>query len=283
MASVCLAVICNDELYREQAEIIAQQVAVSVQFAVDVQNLTTPEFVILLDAQGIALQRTGRKAPGPIRVDFAEGSVDHRRKFGGGKGQMIAKAVGIKANCYPLVLDATAGLGKDAFVLATLGCRVQMLERSPCVHALLENGLQRARNQASYDDPELQQILGRMELLAADSHDYLQQFTSSGAIDAIRPHVVYLDPMFPDRQKTADVKKDMAAFHQLVGKDIDADGLLQKALVCALYRVVVKRPRKAPFLAGQSPSYQLEGKSSRFDIYTLKKMPDILPPALVPH
>lgn len=289
MTSVPLVVICNHDSYREQAEALAQRLMVPVQFAVDVQNLTSPDYVadytagyaMIFDGQGLALQQTGHKAPGPIRVDFSAGAVDHRRKFGGGKGQMIAKAVGVKANTYPLVLDATAGLGKDAFVLATLGCRVQMLERSPCVYALLRNGLERARDSASYDDPELKQILARMELFAGDSHDYLQQLASAGEIGTLRPDVIYLDPMFPDRQKTADVKKEMAAFHHLVGKDMDADGLLQKALACAGYRVVVKRPRKAPFIADRPPSYQLEGKSSRFDIYTLKKMPDVLRPALL--
>ena len=108
-----------------------------------------------------------------------------------------------------------------------------------------------------------------MELLAVDSQDYLGQLS-----DEYRPDVIYLDPMFPDRQKTADVKKEMAAFHQVVGQDEDADLLLEKALAKANYRVVVKRPRKAPFIANKTPSYQLEGKSSRYDIYTIKKMPE---------
>lgn len=184
---------------------------------------------------------------------------------------MIAKAVGVKAGVYPHVLDATAGLGKDAFVLATLGCRVQMLERSPIVHVLLQDGLQRAREQSGFDDPELARIIARMDLLSADSQDYLSHIS-----DNERPDVIYLDPMFPDRQKSADVKKEMAAFHHVVGKDEDADSLLDKALAQALYRVVVKRPRKAPFIANKTPSYQLEGKSSRYDIYTIKKMPEIL-------
>lgn len=275
-------VVCNYESYRDQAEIFAKRLNVSVQYGVDVQSLIEPEFVMLFDEQGIALQQTGRKAPGPIRAEFAEGAVDHRRKFGGGKGQMIAKAVGVKANVYPFVLDATAGLGKDAFVLATLGCKVMMLERSVCVHALLQDGLERARSASAYEDPELQKIIARMELLATDSRDFLLQLSSHAIDDAnssVRPDVVYLDPMFPDRQKTADVKKEMAAFHHVVGKDVDADALLEKALATAQYRVVVKRPRKAPFLADKAPSYQLEGKSSRFDIYTLKKMPDVLHPA----
>jgi 16S rRNA (guanine1516-N2)-methyltransferase len=182
---------------------------------------------------------------------------------------MIAKAVGVKAGVYPKVLDATAGLGKDAFVLATLGCHLQMLERSPVVHALLADGLARAREFSIYEDPELAQIIARMELLAVDSQDYLAQIA-----DDNRPDVIYLDPMFPDRQKSADVKKEMAAFHHVVGKDEDADSLLEKALAKANYRVVVKRPRKAPFINNKTPSYQLEGKSSRYDIYTIKKMPE---------
>ena len=266
-----LWVVCLEPELAETAQALAAQLQQPLKFDIDVAGLESPEFVIVFGKYGVSLQQTGRKAPGPIRAEFAEGAVDHRRKFGGGKGQMIAKAVGVKAGVYPKVLDATAGLGKDAFVLATLGCNVQMLERSPVVHALLQDGLTRAREASIVDDPGLAQILTRMQLLAVDSQDYLYQITETD-----RPDVVYLDPMFPDRQKAADVKKEMAAFHHVVGKDEDADALLEKALAAATYRVVVKRPRKAPFIANKTPSYQLEGKSSRYDIYTIKKMPERL-------
>ncbi|MET0357610.1 MAG: class I SAM-dependent methyltransferase [Cellvibrio sp.] len=268
-----LWVVCQSPLFEREAQALAKSLQQPLKFDVDTTNLQEPEFVVVFDTEGVSLQHTGRKAPGPIRAEFVEGAVDHRRKFGGGKGQMIAKAVGVKAGVYPNVLDATAGLGKDAFVLATLGCKLQMLERSPLVHALLSDGLKRAQDAAIFHDPELAQILARMELLAMnmDSQDYLSQI-----LDDNRPDVIYLDPMFPDRQKAADVKKEMAAFHQIVGKDEDADLLLDKALAKAIYRVVVKRPRKAPFIANHPPSYQLEGKSSRYDIYTLKKLPEHL-------
>jgi len=266
-----LWVVCQSPDLSEAAQALAERLGQPLKFDVDLTDLQAPEFVIVFDHHGVSLQQTGRKAPGPIRAEFAEGAVDHRRKFGGGKSQMIAKAVGVKAGVYPNVLDATAGLGKDAFVLATLGCTVQLLERSPVVHALLHDGLDRARSQSPFDDPELAGIIARMELLAVDSQNYLEQIT-----DENRPDVIYLDPMFPDRQKSADVKKEMAAFHHVVGKDEDADSLLEKALGKANYRVVVKRPRKAPFIANKTPSYQLEGKSSRYDIYTLKKMPEQL-------
>ncbi|RYY77330.1 MAG: SAM-dependent methyltransferase [Gammaproteobacteria bacterium] len=271
MGSNELWVVCLEPEYAESAGALAARLGQPLKLDVDITSLTSPELVVVYDKYGVSLQHTGRKAPGPIRADFMEGAVDHRRKFGGGKGQMIAKAVGLKSGVEPRVLDATAGLGKDAFVLATLGCKVKMLERSPVAYSLLRDGLTRAREASAFNDPELTCILERMELLDVDSHGYLSQI-----VEEDRPDVIYLDPMFPDRQKTADVKKEMAAFHQVIGKDEDADSLLQKALAAAIYRVVVKRPRKAPFLANKTPSYQLEGKSSRYDIYTLKKMPEHL-------
>lgn len=270
-APLLLPVVCNQPAQQGVAARLAQQLQQPLLVECDPHALTETAFVLIVDGQGIALQQTGRKAPGPIRAEFTEGAVDHRRKFGGGKGQMIAKAVGIKAGVLPHVLDVTAGLGKDAFVLASLGCRVQLLERSPVVHALLADGLERANLIAAAQDHDLLNILQRMKLLALDSRDYL-----AGLAEAERPDVIYLDPMFPEREKTADVKKEMRAFHQIVGKDEDAGDLLHSALRSARYRVVVKRPRKAPFLGGQAPSYQLEGKSSRYDIYALKKLPDAI-------
>lgn len=266
-----LLLLCQSPELEAYAATIAEVLQCPVKTGLDPADLQEPEFVLCLDETGLALQQTGRKAPGPVMAEFTEGAVDHRRKFGGGKGQMIAKAVGLKAGVYPFVLDATAGLGKDAFVLASLGCRVRMLERSPVVHALLNDGLKRARQFAADNDPELAQVLAQMELMAIDSQNYLAAITEEE-----RPDVIYLDPMFPDRSKTADVKKEMRAFHSLVGKDEDADALLDKALAAARYRVVVKRPRKSPFIAERAPSYQLEGKSSRYDIYTNKKLPDHL-------
>lgn len=237
----------------------------------DPELISTHRFVLILDDNKIFLQQTGRKVPGPIFVEFTEGAVDHRRKFGGGKGQMIAKATGIKTGVYPHILDATAGLGKDSFVLASLGAKVTMLERSPLVYCLLQNGLERAKNFAQDNDAELTTILQRMNLRKESSHAFLQSLTAENF-----PDVIYLDPMFPEREKSAEVKKEMLAFHSLIGKDEDADQLLLLALSKVNYRVVVKRPRKAPFLNNQEPSFQLEGKSSRFDIYTLRKMPEKL-------
>jgi 16S rRNA (guanine1516-N2)-methyltransferase len=197
-----------------------------------------------------------------VKADFTGGAVAHRRQFGGGTGQLIAKACGIKAAIRPSILDATAGLGRDAFVLASLGCRVHMLERSPVVHALLASGLEQASG-----DAELDEILQRMSLEQADGRQWLEQCPADQA-----PDLVYLDPMFPHTDKKALVKKEMLAFRELVGYDSDDRELLAAALKVARYRVVVKRARKAPAIEGPAPTYTVDGKSSRYDIYALKAL-----------
>ncbi|SHE69889.1 16S rRNA (guanine1516-N2)-methyltransferase [Microbulbifer donghaiensis] len=223
---------------------------------------------VLLCGNQLQLQATGRKAPGPVTVDFVGGALAHRRKYGGGKGQQIAKAVGIRSGFYPRVVDATAGLGRDAFVLASLGCDVMMLERNRVVRALLADGLRRL-GEAAETDRELAEIASRLHLCETDisAVDWLAQQAAESL------PVVYLDPMFPERGKSAKVKKEMAAFHQLVGGDEDADALLEPAFAACYYRTVVKRPRLAPLLAGKKPSLSLEGKSGRFDIYTKHGIP----------
>ena len=97
----------------------------------------------------------------------------HRRKFGGGRGEAVAKAVGIKKEYLPDVIDATAGLGRDAFVLAALGCHVRMLERHPVVAALLDDGLQRGYQDAEIG-PWLQE---RMSLIHTSSITALSEIT----------------------------------------------------------------------------------------------------------
>jgi len=219
------------------------------------------DFALQLGEQGLQLLQLGPDSPGPVRVDFLEGAAAHRRQFGGGSGQMIAKAVGVQPGVRPQVLDATAGLGRDAFVLATLGCEMQVIERQPLIAALLEDGLARAAR-----DLEVAPIVARMQLRQGNAIDLM------GAWQGEAPQVIYLDPMFPHRDKSALVKKEMRLFRPLVGDDMDAPALLQAALALASHRVVVKRPRKAPIIEGAKPSYSLEGKSSRYDIYPLKSL-----------
>lgn len=233
------------------------------------------DLLLCITAKGLALHFTGKGVPNPIVVDFMEGANAHRRLFGGGKNQLIAKAVGLKSSYRPYVLDVTAGLGQDGFVLATLGCEVKLLERVPVIFELLNDGLLRAEKSAQAD---LQTIVSRMSVICQDSLTYLS--ASESATVSI-PDVIYVDPMFPEREKSALVKKNMAVFQSLVDGDMDAGELLALALTKAKYRVVIKRPRKALSLAEQFPekklpkaSLVLEGKSSRYDIYPIAKMPD---------
>jgi 16S rRNA (guanine1516-N2)-methyltransferase len=214
-----------------------------------------------LGPDGLQLVSTAPGAPGPIRVDFVHGTLAHRRRFGGGSGQMIARAAGIAPGVRPRILDATAGLGRDAFVLAGLGCEVTLIERNPLIAALLEDGLRRA-----LADAAAAPVAARMKLLEGDAAAMMRDW-EGWAGDA--PQVVYLDPMFPPRgrNESALVKKDMRLFRPLVGDAGDAPSLLVAARALASHRVVVKRPRRAPPLGDTAPSYALEGKSSRFDVY----------------
>ena len=221
----------------------------------------TTGFALHYDDQGLSLRKTDEPKLGAISVDFVTGAVAHRRKFGGGKGQSIAKAVGLNKGATPVVLDATAGLGRDGFVLASLGCKVILHERHPVVAALLYDGLQRA-----YNDAEIGSWMQQnMSLVFGSSHTLLAQCDSM-------PDVVYLDPMFPHREKSALVKKEMRVFQDLVGADNDADDLLEFAYPLASKRVVVKRPDYAPFLNNKTPSMQIKTKKNRFDVYVKAAM-----------
>lgn len=105
----------------------------------DEENL----MALVMTPEHLELRKRDEPKLGGIFVDFVGGAMAHRRKFGGGRGEAVAKAVGIKGSYLPDVVDATAGLGRDAFVLASVGCRVRMLERNPVVAALLDDGLTR--------------------------------------------------------------------------------------------------------------------------------------------
>lgn len=245
----------------------AQQVAAELDVPLSFEDIAMPgmDYCLQLGHEGLSLSQAKKKNAGLVRVDFESGAANHRRLYGGGKGQQIAKAVGVKAGVAPTVLDCTAGLGRDAFVLACLGCQVSMIERHGVVHLLLRDGLGRAAVNA---DAELRDIILRMNLMAGDSLSLLGGEPTGDDVDNY--DVIYLDPMFPARSKSALVKKEMRFFHDLVGNDADADQLLALALEKAKHRVVVKRPAKAENLAGQTPSYSLGGKSSRYDIYALR-------------
>ena len=220
----------------------------------------TPEhaYLLLYTPDGLVLKQTGKKNPGPIMVDFTAGSMQYRLRHGGGRSQALARAVGLKKGWRPAVIDATAGLGRDAFILAYLGCHVHMIERSPILAALLKDGLQRAAKEELTGET----VRKRLFLTHADSMDVLRKL----AQDEL-PDVIYLDPMYPERTKSSMVKKEMRILRELAGDDNDAAELLKIAMKRSRNRVVVKRPRLAPRLNDMLPSHEISGKTSRFDVY----------------
>ena len=239
----------------------AAAISLARKLSLPVVDCNSRDFPCLLvvTKKRLELRLTGSSAPGPVYAEFVSGPAGYRRLRGGGRGQHIAKAVGIKGTTLPVVIDATAGLGRDAFVLASLGCRVEMIERSPIIAAVLENGLARALL-----DPDTALISRSLSLTTGDSIEVLRQRRGSG-----RPDVVYLDPMYPERTRRLLGKKEMRVLKVLAGEDRDSSLLLDAALETATRRVVVKRPRTAPAISGPEPDYALTGKSSRFDVYLL--------------
>ncbi len=201
-----------------------------------------------------------------IHIDFLAGDLAHRQQFGGGRGQSIAKAIGLKQGVKPpYVIDATAGLAKDAYVLACLGCPVTLLERSPVIAELINDAIRRAK----YDEHFQSIVKTGFKVIAESSIDYLTRLIEKSKSDY--PDVIYLDPMYPDRKKSASVKKNMQILQVLLGKDPDTEELLNISLKAAKKRVVVKRPKGAANLSDIKPTYQVNSKKTRYDIYIVQK------------
>lgn len=215
--------------------------------------------LLWLDAGGLALQAIAKPLPAPVRVDFVSDAM-RWRTAGGGGGEAVVRACGVKAGHPVRVLDATAGLGRDSWLLAHVGAEVTCCERAPVIQALLRDGLARAAA-----DSVSAITASRIHLHEGSSLTLLHQLAGLPAVE--RPETVYLDPMFPHRDKSALVKLDMRLFREIVGEDQDADALLAAARAVATRRVVVKRPRHAPDLDGIAPHQRMEGQSNRFDLY----------------
>lgn len=226
-----------------------------------VSNYDRDQITLVLTKERLELRVPGKNLK-PLFVDFKAKPILQRLCKSKGRSELIAKAVGIKGNFRPTIIDTTAGLGEDAVVLAHLGCFVEMLERSPIVCALLEDGLKREKR-----DPA--PWLNNLTLTFIDAKQFLQNQLMLGLF----VDVVYLDPMFPLRLKSALVKKEMRILKQVVGQDEDAKELFMLAKQCARKRVVVKRPKLAGYLTEEQPTVIFSAKTSRFDVYLLNQNP----------
>ncbi len=214
--------------------------------------VVTP-FYLTRVAGRLALGENRARAPRPVVIDF--GSLPRR-----GRGDPLARAVLLRPGLR--VLDATAGLGTDAWTLACLGAEVTLLEREPELFALLRDALQRAAA-----EPGREAIAARMHLVAGAAEPWLRSHTTD---------VVYLDPMFPGKTKSALARKEMQLLQRLALPS-EAVPLLAAARQAARERVVVKRPPAAPAFAGATPDHAIRSKLVRFDVYLCR--PDLSPQA----
>ena len=251
-----IAVVHSESNPAKQETLLAQHLGLPLLPITDV-SVGALDYYLQHDAMGLGLHSTQSDASGAVRVDFSDGKLNFRAA-NATRNQNIVKAMGIRGADRPHVLDATAGLGKDAYLLASLGCDVQMLERSVIVHALLEDGLRRAM--AASDE-----IARTARKLQLHNVDFLELASGSEQFD-----VVYLDPMFPLRNKSARVKKDMYLLQKLLGHDENNSELLAVAVKLARKRVVVKRAKLSPHISAEKPDIEFKGSSSRYDVYLIR-------------
>ncbi len=241
-----LLVVALDELQLSEARSLATRLG--APWRVGSAGNGAGELILIVDAAGLRLKQG----------DGSEVTVDAAALGKPRRGHdLLSRAIGRRA---ANVVDATAGLGADAFQLATAGHRVTMVERVPLVALLLEDALVRVRSGSV--GSQAAAVSERLTLVNADAGLYLRQLAASDA-----PDVILLDPMYPSRGKAALPAKGMALFRRLVGEDLDADELLVVARSVARWRVVVKRPLRAPPLGSVPPSGSLKGSTTRYDLY----------------
>ena len=190
-------------------------------------------------------------------IDFSD--RNYWKPLPKGKQELLSRAIGLNKG-YRDVIDATAGLLQDTFVLARLGARVRAIEKSEWIFPLLKSAYENPPN-----DSKLQNLLSQIQLIQGDAVDFLRSLQPNEY-----PEVIYLDPMFPESKKTALPKKEMQIFREVVGEDETAATLLSVARQRCTARVVVKRPLKGSSVA-EGWLHQLKGKAVRFDIYAPQK------------
>ncbi|HJA93113.1 MAG TPA: class I SAM-dependent methyltransferase [Candidatus Eisenbergiella merdipullorum] len=207
-----------------------------------------PDCYLQMDAEGLSLVEGAHT----LRGDFARflprlipNNLNH---------ELLVRAARVKGAQGPLIaVDATAGLGEDAFLLAAAGFQVRLYERNPVIASLLQDALRRGM-----ENPALEPILCRMHFQRGDSIEELPRLD-------LAPDIVILDPMFPERKKSGLIRKKFQMLHQLESPCSEEKELLEAALSCHPGRIVIKRPLKGPCLAGRKPSYSLKGRAIRYD------------------
>jgi 16S rRNA (guanine1516-N2)-methyltransferase len=231
----------------------ARQLAQRTQLALVDINCGEYDYLLVVTPTHVELRQTHSNSKA-LSIDFLSAQQRYRQQHSSRKNELLLRAIGFKHSQPLRILDATPGLGQDAYILASAGCQVTLCERSPIVAALLEDALARL----SIANPSIAQ---RLHCFFADSIAHIQ------AQRDLPYEVIYLDPMFPSRKKSALNKISMRMLHDVVGEDNDANALLTASLQAACRRVVVKRPLHAPALTERKADIVYSGKAIRFDVY----------------
>jgi 16S rRNA (guanine1516-N2)-methyltransferase len=256
----------------EQSQLLAKKLSLQVHTIPankQKHKFAQAQWQLVYTVNGLALRLSSEPAWSDILVDFAASHLQYRQQHGGGRNEAIAKAIGIKGKQSVNVVDCTAGMGTDSFVMASVGANVTMIERSPIIGSLLNDAMLRAKlAEEAGESAGCLEICERLSLLQQDAITYLNTHQA----EKVQADVVYLDPMFPHKKKSALVKKEMRAFQLLLGPDNDSENLLSAAIHFAPKRIVVKRPASAETLEneqGLQPNMAISSKKHRFDVYLI--------------
>lgn len=223
----------------------------------DPSDCENEDMYLRLDESGLSLVRGRMVLKGDFRQMLRRvlgGNLQHERLL------RAARWKGLPAE--PVAVDATAGLGEDSFILAAAGYHVIMCEYNPVIAALLKDALKRAQETAFHkpEDQKLREIALRMELREGDGAEILTSLER-------RPDMVYLDPMFPAKQKSGISPKKLQMFQKIEAPCADEEGLLAAAFAAAPSRIIVKRPVKGRPLAGRRPGFSISCRNVRYDCY----------------
>ena len=243
-----LTLVCLAPERLEEAERLA------AHLELDLAETALPDrTALVLDADGLSLRRGSLS----VRGDFTR--MLPRLREQNLRGELLVRSVKGRGGARQMrIVDATAGLGEDAILLAATGHSVHLFEQNPVIAAMLRDALDRAAC-----EPALAEIVGRMSLTEGDSVVGLHRLDET-------PDAVVLDPMFPARKKSGLIGKKLQLLQVLERPCADEEALLQAAIDADPAKIIIKRPLKGPWLAGRKPSYALTGKAIRYDVIAFR-------------
>lgn len=226
----------------------AKKIAERLNIEIITNNKEKFDILLSMDESGLALVSDNMKLYGDFSKSIKRIKQNNLQK------EMLIHAVKIKGEKENLIaIDATAGLGEDSILLAAYGYNVELYEKNPIISELLKDAMERAEKIS-----ELKDIIGRMKVHNEDSIIAMQNLK-------YKPDIILLDPMFPERTKSALIKKKFQILHKIENPCSDENEMLSSAIKANPKKLVIKRPLKGEYLAGVKPDYSLKGSSIRYD------------------